>query len=186
LLAYKGQVVRLTITCNFPDDAKGRVRTALKLMGGDGIRIVEVSGEAAKVPVRKDNVPTSPVAMALAGLYGRASDAEWADAEIAEFRKVKARGVLTIEAVEAIARHYARERKKPDNYCRRDLLTLLRHFDGELDRARAARPVAGKALEWTPANVVNMPEPDEAEAQRVREAARAQAAAFREQQGRMA
>jgi hypothetical protein len=59
----------------------------------------------------------------------------------------------------------------------------LRGFPGELDKARADKPKAGKALEWAqPQNVVPMTDP--AEAERIAAAAREAAARFREGMGR--
>jgi hypothetical protein len=77
---------------------------------------------------------------------------------------------------------YDRERKKADHYCRTSILTFLRNFGGELDKARADKPRVGKALEWTPANVVPMTDP--AKAERIASAARQAAREFRESQGR--
>ena len=85
-------------------------------------------------------------------------------------------------SIAEVATFYERERKKPDHYCRTSILTFLRHFGGELDKARADKPKVGKALEWTPANVVPMTDP--AEAERIASAARQAAREFREGMGR--
>ena len=179
-------MTRYTITADARPGAKARLRTALKLMGFESIRIVEADAAATAPKPRPDNLPTSALARQVADLYKRDHSTPWSDAEIAEFRKAVKRGVITDEAVRAIASHYHAERKKEDHYCRRDLLRFLRHFDGELDRARAVKPGRNRALEWGDgaARIVALPPPDEAEAERVRAAALEQGRAFREGLGR--
>lgn len=173
----------LTITCQFPDDAKARVRTALKLLGASQVRISVADVNPVNSGKRPDTLPTSPEALSVADLFHRGHDTEWSDKEIKAFKTVKKRGVLTLESMAVIAKHYTSERKKPQHYCRRDLLTFLNHFDGELDRARAAKPVASKALEWTDSTPKITVLPDPVKDEEIRQKAREQAAAFRSNHG---
>lgn len=154
------------------EGSKARLRTALKLLGFEQVRITEAEQDSTAPAPRPDNLPTSPEAKAVADLYLRPHERAWSEVEITEFRKAIKRGAITLEIMKTISAHYDRERKKPDHCCRRDLLTFLRHVDGEHDRARAAKPTRGKALEWTPANVVEMPQ-DPAEQDRIRAVAAA-------------
>jgi len=160
---------------------KAHLRTLLKLAGFATPRIEEAEGEATAPKPKPDNLPTSPLAKEVAKLFHREPEKPWSDAEILAFRAAGRAGMDLAGMVE-VASFYERERKKPDHYCRTSILTFLRHFGGELDKARADKPKAGKALEWTPANVVPVTDPEEAE--RIASAARQAAREFRESQGR--
>lgn len=173
--------MRYTITATGQPSAKARIRTALRLMGFDSIRIDETAVESTAPKPKLDNLPTSGLAKAIAILFHRDSEKPWSDIEIVAFRAAT-RGGMDDGAVAEVASFYERERKKPDHYCRTSILTFLRHFGGELDKARADKPKVGKALEWTPANVVPMTDP--AEAERIASAARQAAREFREGMGR--
>jgi len=170
-----------TISATGQPGAKSRIRTALRLMGFEGIRIDETAVESTAPKPKPDNLPTSGLAKAIANLFHRDSEKPWSDIEIVAFRAAT-RGGMDEGAVAEVAGFYERERKKPDHYCRTSILTFLRHFGGELDKARADKPKVGKALEWTPANVVPMTDP--AEAERIASAARQAAREFREGMGR--
>jgi hypothetical protein len=150
-------------------------------MGFDSIRIDETAVESTAPKPKPDNLPTSGLAKAIAILFHREPEKPWSDIEIVAFRAAT-RGGMDEGSVAEVSGFYERERKKPDHYCRTSILTFLRHFGGELDKARADKPRVGKALEWTPANVVPMTDPVEAE--RIAEAAREAARKFREGMGR--
>jgi hypothetical protein len=173
---------RYTIHATGQPGAKGRIRTALKLMGFDGVRIEEAEVDATVAKPKPDNLPTSPLAKAVAKLFHRDESKPWADAEIAAFRAAAKCG-MDLASMAEVATFYERERKKPDHYCRTSILRFLKHFPGELDKARADKPKAGKALEWAqPENVVPMTAPEEAE--RIAAQAREAARKFRESHGR--
>jgi hypothetical protein len=175
-------MTRYTIHATGQPGAKSRIRTALKLMGFDGVRIEETEADAAVAKPKSDNLPTSQLAKEVAKLFHREPEKPWSDAEILAFRAAGRSG-MDLAGMAEVASFYERERKKPDHYCRTSILTFLRHFGGELDTARADKPRAGKALEWAqPANVVPMTDP--AEAERIASAARQAAREFREGMGR--
>jgi len=160
---------------------KAHLRTLLKLAGFATPRIDEAEGESTAPKQKPDNLPTSPLAKEVAKLFHREAEKPWSDAEILAFRAAGRAG-MDLAGMAEVASFYERERKKPDHYCRTSILTFLRHFGGELDKARADKPKVGKALEWTPANVVPMTDP--AEAERIASAARQAAREFREGMGR--
>jgi hypothetical protein len=86
----------------------------------------------------KKLVPTTPAAIAVAELFGRRTTTAWDGKEVRALKATIARGVLTKEAMDKIARYYHAERAKGDDgKHRRDLKTFLNNFDGELDRANA-------------------------------------------------
>lgn len=168
-------MTRYTITAHSTPGAKGRLRTALKIMGMEAIRIEEAEVDATKPKPKPDNVPTQPLSRAVADLYRRSYDTGWSDKELTAFVKA-CRAGMTLETLAEVAAHYKSERKKETHFCRHDLLTFLNNFPGELDRARAVKPKAGRQLEWTAANVITMPQQDPAEAERIRLATLAQIA----------
>ena len=162
---------------------KAHLRTLLKLAGFATPRIEEATLEDSLTVAKPkpDNLPTSGLAKAIAILFHREPEKPWSDAEILAFRAAGRAG-MDLAGMAEVESFYERERKKPDHYCRTSILTFLRHFGGELDKARADKPKVGKALEWTPANVVPMTDP--AEAERIASAARQAAREFREGMGR--
>ena len=175
-------MTRYTIHATGQPGAKGRIRTALKLMGFDGVRIDESATDATVARPKPDNLPTSPLALAVAKLFKREADKPWTDEEIAAFRKAGNVGMCpgTFDEVE---KFYREQRKLEKHYCRTSILTFLRHFTEELDKARAQKAKPGRALDWAqPENVVPMTAPEDAE--RIAAAAREAAARFREGMGR--
>lgn len=144
--------MRFTITADMPDNARKRLRHALRLMGATTICIVEVPAAKAVKPVKPDNAPTKPEPIALAALFRRKPAQPWADDEITAYRSASKRGVITMENIDLITRYYTAERRKPDSFCRTSLLTLLRHFDGELDKAKEhASRKTSTGPGWAPA-----------------------------------
>ena len=89
-------------------------------------------------PVTKFNgrVPTSPIAIRLSILFERKPTSIWDWDEIRAFNAI---GPISEEDLNLLERYYAKERTKgPDGIQRRSLLVCLRHFPGELDKARGA------------------------------------------------
>ena len=172
---------KYTIYTTGEEGRKSHLRTLLKLAGFASPRIDEAEVESIAAKPKPDNLPSSPLAKAIATLFHREPEKPWSDIEIVAFRAAS-RGGMDEGSIAEVATFYERERKKPDHYCRTSILTFLRHFGGELDKARADKPKVGKALEWTPANVVPMTDP--AEAERIAAAARTAAREFREGMGR--
>lgn len=107
-----------------------------KVLKGDSCSFHETGKKQARAA--KVNTPTTESAKSTADLFGRSHSTPWSDKEIAAFKKAKPERA----DVFLIARYYAQERAKPDNkgIHRRDLLTFLNNYAGELDRARARFP----------------------------------------------
>ena len=65
-------------------------------------------------------------------IFRRKSSTLWGADEIKAFR------ALAIDPgdLAVVEEYYKSEAKKPEGYCRTSLLTFLRHFPGEVDRAR--------------------------------------------------
>lgn len=173
----------MTYTAHFTcaANAKARIRTVLKLMGAESIRITEAQEQPGQAKPKPDNVPTSPEALAVAALFGRAAATQWADEEIRAFKAAVKTGLLTLETMKLVTEHYRTERKRDGNFCRTSLLTFCRHFGTELDKARAQRPTGSRALQWTDSRpkIIAMPLGADEE-ERIRAQAREQARAFRE------
>jgi len=88
--------------------------------------------------VKRDVLPTTPEAQAVAVLFNRRLNTAWDEKEIRAYKKLISRGVLNADSMSAITDYYAAERQKgEDGRHRRDLKTFLNNFDGELDRAGA-------------------------------------------------
>lgn len=173
--------MRYSITFTDRPGAKARYRQALKMMGAENVTITEKEQEITEPKPRKDNTPTNDLSKSVASLYGRSHETEWTDLEIAAFRTAAKTKTLTLENMKLVTEFYAKERKKEKCYCRTSLLVFCRNWTSELDKAKAAKPVASKALEWIDSNkIVALPDP--AEVERARLAAKESAAAFRAQQ----
>lgn len=176
-------MTRYTITFHDKPGAKNRYRAALKMMGAESVTIAEKEVDASTPEKKPDTIPTSPVAKAVADLFGRKHSTEWADEEIEAYKRAVKSTLLTLENVTLVAKFYKTERKKEDNYCRTSILTFCRHFGTELDKARAVKPSGDKSLEWTDSRPKIEVLPDPAEVERIRADARAKAEEFRKSQG---
>ncbi len=74
---------------------------------------------------------------------------------------------IALESLDLIERYYAVERAKGDEGIhRRDMLTFLNNFTGELDRANAVKAKTKRSLEWLAAEHATPPEVSD-EARRV-------------------
>lgn len=88
---------------------------------------------------KKDRTPTTETAQRIARLFNRRLTTAWSEKEVRAF---KALGEIAADDLDAVERYYAQERAKgPEaGRHRRDLLTFLNNFPGEVDRARAKSP----------------------------------------------
>lgn len=105
------------------------------------------NGEALKKP--KDNLPTNPNALKIAELFRRKPTTPWSAKEIKSFKSIPREA---LEELETVCRYTRAEMEKGNNgRHRRDLLTFLNNFQGELDRARQhqpAKPSAPKQIQF--------------------------------------
>ena len=68
----------------------------------------------------------------IGGWFGRKAETLWTLAEGIALMTINPEA----DEVETLERYYQAEIDRPDDYRRRDLLTLLNNWSGELDRAR--------------------------------------------------
>lgn len=88
------------------------------------------------------NLPTSPEAIRISQLYGRRLTTKWSDKEIRAFKAI---GPINADDLEIVCAYTEAEKAKGENgRQRRDLLTFLNNFTGEVDRAKAAPSVTPK------------------------------------------
>lgn len=78
----------------------------------------------------KSKVPTTEQSKRVADIFHRRHTTRWSDKEIAAYKKL---GTIPAEDLATVEAYY----KTGEPYLRRDLLTFLNNFPGELDRARA-------------------------------------------------
>jgi hypothetical protein len=87
-----------------------------------------------EIDKKAGSIPTNPQAIRIAELYRRRPTTPWSAKEIRAFRAL---GTIDPSDLDAVCRYTESERSKGDEGChRRDLLTFLNNFTGELDRAR--------------------------------------------------
>lgn len=100
----------------------------------------------------KDVKPKTPEALAVAALFNRRPETDWDAKEIKAFKSLVKRGVMNLDAMDAMAEYYASERAKGgEGRHRRDLKTFLNNFDGELDRAESFAAGGNGHVERQPA-----------------------------------
>ncbi len=130
--------MRLSIHCTFPgDDARARVRAALRMLGAKDTRIEAVDEPAVTAKPAKKRLPESSEAKALHSLFGRKLNTEWTEKEVKAFIAAKKTQQMTLENISLITAYYAGERAKGEKGVhRRDLVALLNNWPGELDRAQ--------------------------------------------------
>jgi hypothetical protein len=82
-------------------------------------------------------IPTTPLARRIAALVKRRPTTPWSDREYKQYGKLFKAGCFNaIADLELLEQFYAFQHKRGDDGIhRRDLLTLLNNFPGELDKA---------------------------------------------------
>ena len=76
---------------------------------------------------------SSELARRVGAIFGRKVNSLWSKDEIEAFKAIKNFDLEELSMVEA---YYRSEARKENSYCRTALLTFLRHYPGEIDRAR--------------------------------------------------
>lgn len=90
---------------------------------------------------KSKNLPTSDTAKRIATLFRRKLTKEWDEKEVKALRKLMP---IDPEELDLIGTYYAAERDKgKEGRHRRDMVTFLNNFRGEVDRAHEAA-AAGK------------------------------------------
>jgi hypothetical protein len=85
------------------------------------------------------SLPTVEITKRIAAMMRRKLTTHWSDKELKQYKKLyKSHCFDDLSDLSLMERYYAFERKKGDNgRHRRDLITLLNNWQGELDRATA-------------------------------------------------
>ena len=88
-------------------------------------------------PPKKDRLPTTEIPIRIAKLFQRRLTTPWSEKEFHAYQKM---GKIEPEEMTEVEAYYDIERKKgaEKGLHRRDLITFLNNFRGELDRARQA------------------------------------------------
>jgi len=98
---------------------------------------------------KSDNLPSSQNAIRISQLFSRRLTTKWSAKEIRAFKAI---GPMDPEDLELVCRYTEAERAKGDaGKHRRDLLTFLNNFTGEIDRAReksTTTPATPKTRQW--------------------------------------
>ena len=93
----------------------------------------EASTPPQKEKPKKDNRPTTDTAKRIADIFRRPHEKAWKDKEIAAYRKAMP---ITEDELRLLEKLYASDYK----FKRKNLITFLNQFHGEVDRARAHFP----------------------------------------------
>lgn len=97
----------------------------------------------------EDIYPTSEFSERIAKLYNRKLTTKWSPKEIKAFKALVSREAVSHEALDVIFAYYSAERAKgQQGNHRRDMVTFLNNFDGELDRATNALPPEPPESAW--------------------------------------
>jgi hypothetical protein len=102
-------------------------------------------------------IPTTPLARRIAALVKRRPTTPWSDKEIRQYGKLFKAGCFNALAdLELLEQFYAFQHKRGDDGVhRRDLLTLLNHFPGEIDKATGWRE--RHPLKQPPRKIIPLP-----------------------------
>jgi hypothetical protein len=79
-----------------------------------------------------DRLPLSDQSKRFAAIMGRRLTTEWSEDECAAYRKL---GTVAPDDLALVERFYTNAKGKPDAYLRTSMLTFVRHFRGEVDKA---------------------------------------------------
>lgn len=78
--------------------------------------------------------PANAFAIRIRSIFGRKEATGFGEKETKAFKKLKDK--ISDDDLIMIERYYSANRKKTDNFCRKDIFTFLNNYFGEVDRAR--------------------------------------------------
>jgi len=151
----------------------------------EGVNIRSTLSFPVKLVSKTNNGSKGVFADRLAGIFGRRSQTPWSEKEVAAFKKLE----FDERELSMLERYYRSERHKKENFCRRDLQTLLNNYAAEVDRARAfCDRIEAKADRKEKAERAIMPqreihEPTEEELERQRKIVREASERFKKEHG---
>lgn len=105
-------------------------------------------GTSTKVPPivpqgdgnKKKGLFRNPNMLRLDKLFSRRNTTAWSEDELKWLRRIEP---IPEDELEAVERYYTASHPPDSDYRRRDLVRLLRHWNGEVDRARQFKPNRG-------------------------------------------
>lgn len=144
------------------------VAAALLAMPPFPMTRVPVPTKAASAKEKYPKPPESPFAIRVAALFGRKPDRLWFVPEVEAFKALLKAYTYDPADMDMIEAYYKSERSKGraergGGIHRSDLVTFVRHFGQELDRARAyheAKAKRGSRFDPKPSNIVELPQPE--------------------------
>ncbi len=96
--------------------------------GAHAYRIVDDSGARQTSPPKQLK---GEFAQRIGAIFRRRAKTAWSAEEIKAFRQL----VIHPDDLAVVEEYYKSESKKPDNFCRTSVLTFLRYYPGEVDKA---------------------------------------------------
>lgn len=102
--------------------------------GGDCYRII---GKASHF---RHRLPAGELAKRAGAIFRRKRTTVWSTEEWKAYRQL----MIDPEDLRLVEEYYASEAGKENSYCRTTLLTFLRHYPGEVDRARRWKEASGR------------------------------------------
>lgn len=105
----------------------------------------------------------------IAAIFKRRKTTPWSEKEVKAWKQLTKPGPLDDDELTMVERFYAANRKRPEAFCRTAVLTLLRYWTGEVDKARPwceKHPVRSKAVRFTQPSPVDNRTPEQIEEDR--------------------
>jgi hypothetical protein len=129
LLFQEDDLIRSVLDLTRQLAALGIIEVYLQPSGAEFYRIV--APRKSRFGARQN--ASGELARRVGAIFGRKANSLWAKDEIEAFKAIKD---FDLDELALVETYYRSEAKKENSYCRTALLTFLRHYPGEVDRAR--------------------------------------------------
>jgi hypothetical protein len=120
-------LIRSVLDLTLELEKLGVIEIHLQPNGAHFYRII-----SQKKPTHVPKQLTTEIAKRVATIFRRRASTLWNAEEIKAFRSL----AIDPNDLAIVEEHYKSEAKNPESYCRTSLLTFLRHYPGEVDRAK--------------------------------------------------